>query len=481
MRTPRLLALALIAGLTGAHAPTARAQGSARSDLLVRLDEAWRSGAHRRVESILADAFKTDFERARDTCAGLIAGADTSARPLGAVLLARHLEPRDLAALARSLDAVRFPDERRRLVRAIGVRGSRVEDTRAVLEVLRPFLGDRDFLVRAAAASAMADLGRPEAVADLVEHIERVPAYVNSQNVNEREIFRRAACGATAALSGLRPRSVDEVRRWLAETAGGTRRATPAGADGPVETGNWNGQVFTAAPSFDVYMRVQGYTQAPAEGPMSWKSLTAAVESGRAAACLALERVAGGPVHQPVPRLFLCDDREFSARAGVTFFQGVTKSNEIVIRLSPPATLAGTMAHEYVHWIHQNLYTDQPRWMSEGLATSLSGSRETSAWARLTPDAETRRMIDRGVFTELFNWNSGGSSDSRESARYAISHLAVDFLRFGEFSVAEERLAFWMGRIARKESPTRALSATYGRDAKSMDDAARRWLEELRD
>jgi len=477
-----VLAAVLFGGSPGADAaaqsvPAGGDRGStAPAELRRALDDAWRRGAQRRVETILTGAFASDPLAARDLCYGLVTGNDTSATPLGAVMLSRHLRPSDLADAARALDQVRYPDERRRLVRAIGVRGAKEEDTRSVLDLLRPFLRDRDFLVRAGAAGAMADLGRPEAVADLAGSIEQIPAYVNADTVDEREIFRRAACGAVRTLTGLRPRTVAEVRTWLVETSGGTRslpkRTHPAG----VETDAWNGQEFAISPGFDVYLRVAGMTRAPADGPLAWNALVKNAEAGRRAACASLVRVAGGPVHEPIPRLYLCDAREFSARAGVTFFQGVTKSNEIVIKLDPPAALAGTMAHEYIHWVHQNLYNDQPRWLSEGLATSFSGSGRSSVWKQRSPEGEMKKMVERGVFTELFNWNSGGSSDSREASRYALSHLAIDFLRFGEFSVSEERLAFFMGRIARKESPTRALRATYGIDAKSMDRAVVAWL-----
>ncbi len=457
-------------------APKAAAS-SASADKRAALEKAWRDGAHRRVEDELTAAFKSDTAWARDTCMALMTGSDTSARPLGAVLLARHARAAELAAMASSLDTVRFPDERRRLVRAVGVRGAAEEDRKPVLATLRPFLRDRDLLVRAAAASAMADLGRPEAVADLAGLVDRIPAYVNSENVDEREIFQRAACGAVRSLTGLRPRSVDEIKRWLADTANGTRvppRPAPRPAAPPTDV--WNGQEFTQAPSFDVYMRIAGMKSAPGDGPLSWTSLTKNAETGAAAARAGLERVAGGPVHEPIPRLYLCDAREFSARAGVTFFQGVTKSNEIVIKLDPPAALAGTMAHEYVHWIHQNLYNDQPRWLSEGLATSFATSVKSSVWKERVPEGDLKKMIERGVFSELFNWNAAGSSDAREASRYALSHVAVDYLRFGEFSVSEERIAFFMGRISRKESPTRALAATYGKDTKAMDRGALEWL-----
>jgi hypothetical protein len=189
-----------------------------------------------------------------------------------------------------------------------------------------------------------------------------------------------------------------------------------------------------------------------------------------------MERVLGGRVYEPVIRLYLCDAREFTAKAGVTFFQGVTKSNEIVIKADPAAALGGTLTHEYVHYIQGNAYKDQPRWVAEGLAMSLSESGAGPVWKSRRPAGELARMLERGIFSELVNWNSSGSSDAKEGARYALSHIAFDFLRFGGFAVPEERLGFLMGRLSRRESASRALEYTYGMTVKQLDQTAAEWL-----
>lgn len=415
----------------------------------------------------------------------LLQGKSTSMRVLGAVGLARRAAPARLAEIAGSLKETEYPDERRLLVRAVGTRfvsrrnaksGEAAPDP-SVAESLERFLNDRDAQVRAAALASFADLGDPKAIEKWVSKLREIPAYSNSKSLGDAEVVNRAMHGAAYALSGVRAKKAGDLREWLLETKGLERAKVQGDPFAEAKGDQWNGASYFVSPAFDIYFRITGVKGAPSEGPLQWATLSKAFDGARR---LASERLAPivGTVHSPHVRLYVADKQQFSALATTTSFAGVTQGNEIVLQLQSLPAMTGTLVHEYVHWIHNSWFPNQPRWLAEGSAMSLSDLRtEKDPPGLPPPGTELRKMMDAGIFSQMLNWNSSGSSDSKESARYMLAKMAIDFLRRGPFSVPEERLGFFWGRIDRREAGARALELTYGMNVKQLDAAAGAWFE----
>jgi hypothetical protein len=76
----------------------------------------------------------------------------------------------------------------------------------------------------------------------------------------------------------------------------------------------------------------------------------------------------------------------------------------------------------------------------------------------------------------LLNWDGAASSGDQESRLYRMSHVAMDFLRFGPHGDADVRLFLLMSRVGEKENSAATLKALYGGDAKEMDAKLREWL-----
>ncbi len=443
------------------------------------------SGDGQSAERALFTGWDIDATWGEGAAMELLQGKSTSMRVLGAVGLARRAAPERLAEMARSLKETDFPDERRLLVRAIGTRVVARRNAKAgegttdpkVAELLEPFLHDRDAQVRAAALASFADLGDPKAVEKWVGKLREIPAYSNSKSLGDAEVVNRAMHGAAYALSGVRAKKAGDLRDWLQATKGLERVKVQGDPFSEAKGDQWNGASYYVSPAFDIYFRIAGVKGAPSDGPLEWTALSRAFDGARR---LASERLAPivGTVYSPHVRLYVADKQQFSALATTTSFAGVTQGNEIVLQLQTLPAMTGTLVHEYVHWIHNSWFPNQPRWLAEGSAMSLSDPRTEKEPPGLPPPGtELRKMMDAGIFSQMLNWNSSGSSDSKEAARYMLAKMAIDFLRRGPFSVPEERLGFFWGRIDRREAGARALELTYGMNVKQLDASARAWYE----
>src|SRR5205085_771226 len=96
-------------------------------------------------------------------------------------------------------------------------------------------------------------------------------------------------------------------------------------------------------------------------------------------------------------------------------FSGQTSGNEVQLKVDNLQTLPSTLWHEYIHVVHQSNFVNQPRWLAEGLAMSFTVSaRGTKKLGPLADDPDLLQIIEHGAFTEMVNWNSSGSTDSRE-------------------------------------------------------------------
>lgn len=481
MKRIAMLAVTLALGLPG----LLRAQEAPTGfdAIRIELDAAWKRNDQVAIEQGLRQAFEVDARRACDFCFGVIVNGSAAIRPVGAAVLARYADAPSLAATARALNRVDYRDERRLFVRMLG-RHAKVD---GVYELAADFLEDQDMMVRASAITALASTGKPEAVGLILRALDIPPAYSASYGGRERDIVNMAAYGAVHALTDLEPQRSSEVIDWWKSLNGAPPpaptavRPTPDTLEAfvremkPVE-GRWRGRPFFATPSFHAQVLVRGMEPFPTTGSPDWRSFALLAEEGMAYAHDMFEPITG-PVILPPVRLLICDDQNYVSNAGTTFFAGDSTGNQVVIRAGTMSMMRPVMAHECVHILHTALFREQPRWMLEGLAMSLVGSVNGSSWtsARVR-ELGIATLVERGVFSDILNWVSTGSSDAREGERYAASYLVVDTLRFGGFAAPDTRLAFLMGRLARHEAPRQAVEAVYGVSTGELDRLAREWV-----
>jgi hypothetical protein len=430
------------------------------------------------MEATLEKAWKDSPDTARDLCGAMLTSETTTLQPLAAELICKHAPAEDLARAARGLSPSGFPDARRMLVRALGTK-----DKETAAKLAEEFLDDRDPMVRAAAILACADLGDTESLGTYIRRLQTPPAYVSSWDGGKDGVLEMAMQGAVRVLTGLRPTVVRDVTAWW----GGERPEAKPFPDAAEEllSGTCRGQRYFSTPNFDVYLHVKG-VEAPAmtgavgadgqPNPLTWAVLTEALEGASASACKAAGPIFG-PVRLPVIRALVCDDRQFAPHAGLSYMGGVSRGNEVVLRLQSALAMRATMTHEMIHVIQGASYEDEPRWLSEGLAESLSRSRERTIWsATRVRSAGLDDWIDHGGVSEAIGWSSGAASGEREARRYALAHLVVDFLRFGGWSAPSARLTYLLGAMDRGVPPAQAIEAIYGAKPRELDGRLRRWL-----
>lgn len=438
----------------------------------------WKRGEWTAAESTLAAAYTADPAMAHAMASSLLTSPSLAIRPLAAGAIARHATLEQLADLARRLSPAQAPDERRLFVRALGRRATDEESRKQVRSIAASFVDDTDANVAAAAVLSLADTGDRSVIDAFIHRLIDVPATSNSATDNDRQILACATMGAFESLSGQRPQSINEAKGWWNRNRN-ANDTPPAPAPGNQQaeqiTGKFGGQTYFITERFNVFYRL-GSTQKPADdGPLSLEAVKAMLQKSTREAMEAFAPVIGTP-HIPTMRLYLCDPVQFNAKAGNASFAGVTRGYEVVIKADVPRSMPSTIWHEYIHVIHNCNFVNQPRWLAEGIAMSFTLSPRTPG-GREAGEANQHRQPapQAGAFSDMINWNSGGSGDSKEASRYATAHLCVDYLRFGGFGAPDERLTFLMGQISRRKSARAALESTYGKTIKELDAGLAAW------
>lgn len=441
----------------------------------------WKQSQFIEAERTLEDGFKTSPDDALALARSLIETGNDFARPLGAAYFAKHATTMELAALVAKLPRGGFPDERRLLVRALGDRAKGKDTTQPVIDAASTFVDDADLCVAAAAILSLADTRDPDAIGFFIHRLADIPANAGNPIGGDRGILARAAAGALDSLTDERFRSASDAKAWWKKRAGKKDGAAPRAPadkapsdkkDTPAETGTYGGQTYYVTDRFNIFYRIGRDSDAPADGDLSLMTLAPILDKSAEAADKSLMPVVGR-AHVPVLRLYLCDAQQFNAKAGMASFAGVTQGNEIVLKAVVPRSMPVTLWHEYIHAIHDSTFDNQPRWLSEGLAMSYTLSAK-GAMKRDASDPEIREIITRGGFSEMLNWNSGGSGDAKETARYATAHLCIDYLRFAvDRGVPDTRLAFVMGRLSRRQGARQAIESVYGITVKELDQGLR--------
>lgn len=446
-------------------APAAMAQGGGTSSRDAKetsdaaakawdsLRRAKKAGNLRSVESALESLMRHDRGGALDEAWSMMSSSQAVVRPIGSAFIAKHADAQQVIDAIRRLDVRRCPDERRWLVRSLG--SKKGPETRKALE---NFLGDKDKLVRIAAAAALAELEDPEAMPALRRLLpSRPPVEAGRWDDDETAGLEMVASGAVLML----------------ERAAKHEQESDRAAKRPA-TVNFRGEEARPTDRFLIMFRAKDFSPMNAKGETPWPKF-AEMMDGAAERSVQAAKPVLGLVPMPPIRLYIADDRAFAGLAGIpTGFGGSSKGNEIVLRLGLPTVMAGVMRHEYIHAIHHTVFVDQPRWISEGLAESLTRSAERTGWDQRSAK-RLSEYIEDGAVTTVIAWKRGAVSGPKEGDMYALSHLVVDFLRFGPFSASNARLAALMGRLARGEPAPKAIEELYGKP-RQLDQDLRWWL-----
>ncbi|MBS0197350.1 MAG: hypothetical protein JSR77_11385 [Planctomycetes bacterium] len=449
------------------------------TDLKRDFQARWAENRFDAAAGILEDAFKSSPEEAMSLAVALVETGNDFSRPVGAAAIVAHADVKTLAGLAKRLSRTEFPDERRLFVRALGVRAvearkGKEPDAKAVQEVsdaAGAFVNDTDTAVAASAILALADTGDIRNVGRFIDEFVDVPAFTSKPPGNDRNLLSRACAGAFKELTGERPKSLAEVKQWWAANKNDPKKKEK----GPLpESDNWSGQKFCPVDRFNLFYRIGSKVGEVAEGPLSPAEIGPALAAAAARAEQVLRPVLG-TAHVPELRVYLCDPNQFNAKASNRTFAGQTQGNEIILKVENVKAVPQVMWHEYIHAIHDSNFSNQPRWLSEGVAMSYTISAKGKAPREL--DANMQVILKRGAFTEMINWNSGGSGDSLEGARYATAHLCIDYLRFSGFGAADTRIFYVMARLSRHQAARLALESVYGKSIKDMDQAVREFVK----
>ncbi|MEZ6242838.1 MAG: hypothetical protein R3B57_07315 [Phycisphaerales bacterium] len=438
------------------------------------LEQAVMSKNLRGVERALDDLWNSDREKAREMAWTLLTQGPEDQRPIALASFVTHASVEELSQLANA-DALRREEGARvMLVRALGTRPG----AETIAEA-RKFLRDSSRLVRAAAVEALADLGDVGSIALYYRKMTSVPSQVVNWKDDDAQIEQMAMYGAVSALTDLRPEHASEVQLWIKEHAKDIDSFTPPPP--PEErTGEWTywDNDTLSTPSFEVQFELGNTADAGAmQGRSGWEEISKGLEQSAAAARRAAEPIFG-KIHLPPVRLVLANDQTISKFGGPSRgYAGFASGNKIVMRFENWGAAQRTLVHEYVHIIHSAYQTDQPRWLSEGLAESLSKSPTSSAWAGIGASraASLGEALNKGLVSETLRWDRSGSSNEPPEL-YAQGHAVVDYLRFGPFTAPEARLRDLMARISKGQRPQQAIETLYG-PVRDLDEGIRRWIQ----
>ncbi len=454
-------------------APSAPAQ-DAGAERAKALEQAATAGDLVGVDRSLDALWVADRERAREMAWTLLTRGGEDQRPIALASFTTHATGDELVQLAGAGELRRAEGSRVLLVRALGTRAGSETVAQA-----RKLLRDRSALVRAAAVQALTDLGDVGSLVLFSRKLRDVPSRVVGWGGDDGDIEQMAMYGAVNALTDLQPAHSSEVQLWVNEHKREFDSITPPPPP-EARADEWAYDERTrrlSTPSFDVQFELGDLADAGAmQGRSGWGEVAEGLEQSAAAARDAAQPLFG-TIHLPPIRLVLANQQTISKFGGPSRgYGGFASGNKIVMRFENWNAVKRTLVHEYVHIIHQAHHEGQPRWLSEGLAESLSKSPQRSGWAGAGEGGarHVSEALGKGLVTETLKWDSSGSSNEPPEL-YAQGHAVVDYLRFGPFPAPEARLRDLMARVARSQRPQQAVEALYG-PLPTLDEGIRRWI-----
>lgn len=458
-------------------APTQSSPGSP----MEKLRAAEKSGDETALAEALDEFWRSDPEKAEKASLMLLNKGTVSQRPLGVAALVRHAPAESLARAARTLNPNTFRHERRLLVRALGSR-----DGNESFDLAASFMRDNDRMVQAAVISAMGDMGEPRGLGHMVSGLPPMPTTQTPQD--ETYIIAMNSFGAARTIAGKDLPDANAVRQWWEaqsrsgaedeEENEGVREDAEKGA---VKSKEPDAQGRFQTRHFRVQFRLKDWKRVVRATDMTrWEQVVSGIDSAAEAALRGAEPMFGR-MHLPVLDLVFADDQTIASEGGTTRgYYGFAIGPKIVMRFTDFEAARTVLAHELIHVIHSSMYERQPRWLSEGIANSLTLSQRRSIFTselgmRVDPRAVELITCGRGV-TSALNWTDSGETGS-DRHWYDLSHMVVDYLRFGGFAESETRLALLAGRLARGETGTNVVPQIWGRSLKELDRGLQEWLE----
>jgi hypothetical protein len=462
------LAILSIAG----YAAAAQKLGSAEQEAVAHACESGDDAAlERGLDTLAGD----DLPDCVDDAFRILTNGVAHQRPVAVEMLLKHATAAELASAARQLRPDLYHDERRQIVRAIGLRKEM-----GALDELKPFLRDQDLLVRAAAVAGLADLKEASSVGLLLNPPPSLVDYTDIEGDGEDHLYAASVIGTIRALSGLNPENTAAILDWW--HAGGKPIVRPADAalKGPAN------RPF-AIPSFDIRFNPPEAKQilaarfglrTDADWAALFESMETAAEQDR--------RIAGkifGPLHPPYCRIDISTTQTMAASGGVSEGYWAFGSDCLITinaEVVPPLGWDLLFRHEYIHVLHRTQFEDQPRWLMEGLAVSISESPFHTSWTAQRVAANgLGDVVSQGGVSALVQWIQGVRSGENEDLQYALCGLVMDYLRFGGIPASGRRLYALMGECSRGMPPDRAFETAYGVSPRQMDVSFAKWVGAL--
>lgn len=444
-------------------------------ELMRSLDRAYRSGSSHRVHAALEALAREDSGRATAAGKTMIVKGTLEDAAIACGVLGRLADPRDIVELIGELQPSRHREARTWLVRALGVRSAGVgEDAEAAKRAVPRLVGEGDMLVRAEAINALAATKDPRAIRALPGNLPVAPGterFWSDPSEQGRVTF--ATYGVVRALLGIRPQGAREVKDFIANSREAIDKGEPLPAIETVRDLRSDDRMVTRY--FDVFFN---HLSTSGGSSISDDALGQLFDSAASDAIGSATPIFG-TIALPTLRLLPADANALSSTVpGAPTgkgFAGVSSGNAIGIRFSRPELMRMTLTHEMIHAIHLGRYRDQPRWLSEGLAKSLTESPRSSKFHE-RGGRRSHHSSNQGPVSALVNWTSGASTDEREGQRYALAHMVVDYLRFRGFPEPEVRLHFLMGTIGRGLAVRQVFEGIYGMPLREMDEDFTKWF-----
>lgn len=456
------------------HNPEVNVSGFAEQraqakDLRTKIEQAWGVQDYAAGMQLMDELWQIDRATASQMSRTLLGSGSSLQSVIGLEQIARNAPTPGLLDAVAGLNPRLQRNEISILVRALGSR--EIEEPVATL---RPFLDSRDVYVRQAALYALGDLGSPGDIALFVDELRNAPIVRDDFGQDDDDRIMNTLFGVAYKLTGYRGVDARDYAQWLAvyqadpKQAEEVARLSIADAQNRPLSVQFSSDTFLTFDGYDLAFRLQDANPSQMD-PSIPRAFTSAIARTRAAAAPVL-----GVVYPAPFRVYVADDTGFASLAGNTYMGGQSEVNKVFLRHESLNRMDPTFAHEYVHVLHQAMYENQPRWLAEGLAESISTSTQRWSSHRLVTLGIDQAAND-GVFSRLLSWGSI-SSDARESENYRLSHLAVDFLRFGPYPAGETRLHLLMASISQGRGERQALADFYA-DPGTLDDQVRAWLQ----
>jgi len=439
---------------------------------------AFNSGDDRALVNALDSLAIDDRPHVIEYSLGVLTRGAPHQRPVAVAALVKYADGAALAGIAAQLRPELFQDERRELVRAMGSR-------KGVLPAIQQFLRDQDVLVRAAAAACIADQKDRSAVGLLLNPPPSLVDFTEIEGDGEDHLYAVSAIGAIRALSGFNAQNTNEILDWWRRAPGPLSQSVPASdvkIKAPV-----NARLATH--SFEIRFD-PAEAQRILEDRMhlrsdnDWNRFIQSME-GSARQDRAVAGKIFGPVYAPCCRVVFATRQTVAACGGVSESYGAftnwgRMTITINVEMFSPIFWQIMFRHEYIHVVHRNQFVVQPRWLSEGLAVSLSESPFRSSWTpHRIASAGLANALSLGSLSATTAWINDFHTGDDESVSYALSGLVLDYLRFGGIPASEQRLFALMGQLNRGKQPRQAIESVYGVSLEKLDADLSQWAAGL--